>query len=386
MAALAAQTTPSLPERIRAASRRPETLGRTVPGAISLAMGEPDSETPQPVVETAVRALRTGRTRYAQITGDRNLRQAAAARLSQAAGGELGAANVVVTHGGSAGLAAAVLALVGPGDRVLIPEPTYSLYADQVAMAGAEVIWVPTRIDGSLDLDKLAAEAPRARMLILCNPVNPTGTVFTKADIEGVGAILQDCPALYLLSDEAYCDIVFDDLTFASALTLDSVLDRVVLAGTFSKSYAMTGWRLGYVCAAVAVADRINLVHRTINGPLNTFVQDAAVEALTIPATELRAMSARYQRRRDLVLEYLDGVPGVSVTRPNGAFYAFPRIEGGATSEELVQQFAEGGVLVRAGSEFGPSGEGHVRLSFATDEVTLEEGLRRFVRVVATLG
>jgi aspartate aminotransferase len=147
----------------------------------------------------------------------------------------------------------------------------------------------------------------------------------------------------------------------------------------------MTGWRIGFICAAAAVAEKINLVHRTINGPLNTFVQDAAVEALRIPDKDLHALSTRFQRRRDLVMRHLDGLDAVSVVRPLGAFYAFPRIDSALPSVELVQRFADGGVLVRAGSEFGPSGEGHVRLSFATDEAALEEGLRRFTHVINAL-
>ncbi|KMS73375.1 hypothetical protein ACM01_19255 [Streptomyces viridochromogenes] len=385
MSALPSPTAVSLPERIRAASRRPKTLGGAVPDAISLAMGEPDSDTPAPVIEAAVRALRAGRTRYSQITGSPDLRQETASHLARFHGEGIDPANIVVTHGGSAGLAATVLGLLNPGDRVLLPEPTYSLYADHVAMAGGESTWIPTRSDGSLDLSRIAEAAPGARMLILCNPVNPTGMVFSKSEIEGIGAILSDHPHLYLVSDEAYSDIVFDDLEFTSALTLASVRERVILAGTFSKSYAMTGWRIGFVFAAVELAEKINLVHRTVNGPLNTFVQDAAIEALHTPDTDLRDLSARYQRRRDLVMRHLDDLDAVSVVRPLGAFYAFPQVNSALSSVELVQRLAEGGVLARAGSEFGPSGEGHVRLSFATDEASLEEGMRRFAQVIKTL-
>jgi aspartate aminotransferase len=385
MSMITGKPTASLPDRIRATSRRPKTLGGEVSGAISLAMGEPDDGTPPVVVEAAVRALRAGRTRYAPITGSPELRRALAAHLSRTHSRRVDSADVVVTHGGSAGLAATVLALVGPGDRVLIPEPTYSLYADHVAMVGGEAVWIANRTDGSLDLSAIAAAAPGARMIILCNPVNPTGAVFPESDIAGLGTILREQPGLYLLSDEAYSDIVFDDTAFASALTLTSVLDRVVLAGTFSKSYAMTGWRLGFVRAEPDLAEKINLVHRTINGPLPTFVQDAAVAALSIPHSHLRVLAGRYERRRDLVMRHLDGLAGVGVVRPRGAFYAFPGIDTSLSSAELVHRFAEGGVLVRAGSEFGPSGEGHVRLSFATDEASLEEGLRRFGHVVETL-
>lgn len=385
MSSFATHQSGSVPERIRAASRRPKTLGDVAPGAVSLAMGEPDGDTPSVIVDAALRALHAGRTRYSPITGSPDLRRELAAHLSRVHGQSFGSANVVVTHGGSAGLAAAVLTLVKPGDHVLIPEPTYSLYADQVAIAGGEVVWVPTRADGSLDLPRLATLAPAARLIILCNPVNPTGGVFAEADIRGLGEVLRQHPHLRLLSDEAYGDIVFDDTVFVSALTLTSTLDQVVLSGTFSKSYAMTGWRVGFVCAAAQVAEQINLVHRTINGPMNTFVQDAAVGALRTPDSELRALAASYQRRRDLVMRHLDGLDRVSLARPRGAFYAFPRIDSRLSAEQLAGRFAEGGVLLRAGTEFGPSGEGHVRLSFATDEASLEHGLDRFVRVVKDL-
>ncbi|MGO4535132.1 pyridoxal phosphate-dependent aminotransferase [Leifsonia sp. 2MCAF36] len=377
--------TAALPDRIRLASRRPKTLGSAVPGSISLAMGEPDGDTPQTVVAAARRALSEGRTRYSQITGSPDLRRALAGHLSATTGNDIGSANVVLTHGGSAGLAATIMALVSPGDRVLIPEPSYSLYADHIAMVGGTAEWIPNLPDGHLDLTQLAAAAGDARMIILCNPVNPTGGVFGAEDLAGLSRILANNPELYLLSDEAYSDIIFDDLTFNSAVTLESSLSQVILAGTFSKSYAMTGWRLGFIAAAEEIADAINLVHRTINGPLSTFIQDAAIEALRIPERELHTLALGYQRRRDLVLKYLDGINGLSVARPEGAFYAFPRIRSKLNSEQLTARFAEGGVLVRAGSEFGVSGEGHVRLSFATDDESLEEGLRRFVAVVQEL-
>ncbi|MFC7593684.1 pyridoxal phosphate-dependent aminotransferase [Terrabacter sp. GCM10028922] len=354
-------------------------------GAISLAMGEPDAGTPPRIRDAAVKALADGRTRYAAITGSAPLREALAERLSKQSGLALDDRNVVVTHGGSAGLASAVLALVRPGDRVLVPEPTYSLYVDHLAMVGAEAVWISNLPDGTLDLERIAAEAPKARMIVLCNPVNPTGAVFGQSDVRGLGAILASNPGLFLLSDEAYRDIVFDGVPFTSAMSLTDVIDRVVLVGTFSKSYAMTGWRLGFACAAPAVAASINLVHRTLNGPMNTFVQDAGRVALDIEDDELEELARSYERRRDLVMSFLNEMPTVSVVPPQGAFYAFPRIDSGLTSGQLAGRFAEGGVLVRAGSEFGPSGEGHVRLSFATDEASLREGMRRFAEVVKEL-
>ena len=375
----------SLPGRINLASRRPGSLGASVGGAISLAMGEPDAGTPPRVVDAAMHALRNGRTRYGPITGSPPLREAVAQHLATSSGLTLDEGNVVLTHGGSAGLASAILALVRPGDRVLLPEPTYSLYADHLAMVGAEAVWIANRADGTLDLERLAVAAPTARMIVLCNPVNPTGVVFPEANLHGLGEILRAHPGLFLLADEAYRDIVFDGTPFTSAMSLTDVVDRVVIVGTFSKSYAMTGWRLGFVCAAPEVAAPINLVHRTFNGPLNTFVQDAALAALRIPDDELGELARSYERRRDVVMSCLNDLTNLDVVPPRGAFYAFPRIDCGLSSERLATGFARGGVLVRSGSEFGPSGEGHVRLSFATDEASLREGLRRFAAVVNRL-
>jgi aspartate aminotransferase len=317
------------------------------------------------------------------MTGAPELREVLARKISAGHPRPTTAREVVLTHGGSAGLAAAMLALVQPGDRVLIPEPTYSLYADHAAMVGAEVVWIAARADGSLDLDALRHEAATARVIILCNPGNPTGRIYSAADLAGVGALLGDHPDLLLLSDEAYGSIVFDQLPFASALDLSYVSSQVVYCSTMSKTYAMTGWRLGYVVASGPLADKINFIHRTINGPLNTFVQDAALTALETPEEDLRVLTASYQDRRDLVLEALGGVAGVEILAPQGAFYAFPRISTSLTSDEMVARFAAAGVLVRSGSEFGPSGEGHVRLSFATDIATLKEGLDRFVATIA---
>lgn len=366
-------------QRIVLASRRPASLGSTPAGAIALSMGEPDAGTPEPIVEAAVEALRNGRTRYTNLSGAPELRRLLAEKLTARSGQNLSPDQIVITHGGSAGLAATILALINPGDKVLIPEPTYSLYADHLAMVGAEAIWVPNRADGTLDLERLAREAADTRMIILCNPGNPTGRVYSETELRKLAELLTAHPHLLLLSDEAYADIVFDGMTFLSALELPTISDQVICCSTFSKTYAMTGWRLGYVVASRKLSEKINLLHRTLNGSVNTFVQDAALVALETPTEHLKAMAQSYQARRDIVVDKLSGIPGLSMLPPQGAFYAFVKIDSGLTSDEMTARFAAAGVIVRSGSEFGPSGEGHVRLSFATDPETLEIGLDRFV-------
>lgn len=373
-----------LVERIEAASTRPPTLGASVEGAVSLAMGEPFGGTPSTVVDAAVEALRTGRTRYEQLSGSPTLRGEVAAHLSAYADTTLSSGEVVLTHGASAGLAATILAVVDPGDKVVLLEPTYSLYADHVSMAGGTVEWVATAGDGRLPLDALDTALADAAMIVLCNPSNPTGRVTPGADLAAAVELAARHGAV-VLCDEAYCDIVFDGLEFVSVLDFFSSNPHVVCCGTFSKSYAMTGWRLGWVVAHEELASKINLVHRTFNGALNTFVQDAAASALALPPEHLERLRAEFQSRRDLVVEALSGVPGVQMATPQGAFYAFPQVDTPLSSLELQTHLSHRGVLVRAGSEYGPSGEGHIRLSFATDTDSLQLGLERFVSAVRDL-
>jgi len=373
-----------LVDRLVAASRRPANLGMVPNGAVSLAMGEPFANTPSEIVEAAMAALRRGRTRYAPLTGAPGLRAALADHLCRTVGTNVQSDQIVLVHGASAGLAAIIFSLVDPGDRVIIPEPTYSLYADHVAMAGGSIAWVAHQPDGRLDFDGIAAEMSDARAIVLCNPSNPTGRVISRTDLEAVAA-MAETHGVALIVDEAYADIVFDGAEVHSALKLTGPKE-IYCVGTFSKSYAMTGWRLGYVVAPAPLADRVNRVHRTINGSLNTFVQDAALVALELPDSFLTDMAAAYQQRRDMVVDRLAEVSFLALARPEGAFYAFPRIDSNRSSEELAAELASrGGVLVRAGAEYGPSGEGHLRLSFATDVPTLEEGLERFVNALPSL-
>lgn len=369
------------PSDILASSRRPETLGSVLEGAVSLAMGEPYFTTPAPIIDAAVSALTKGNTRYEALTGSPRLREAIASDLSRRAGNSIRASEVVPTHGASAGLGAVILAVVNPGDRVVIPEPTYSLYADQVAMAGGVVKWVPTRIDGSLDMDALAEAIPGAKLTILCNPGNPSGHVLTAGDVRAVVELVARSGRL-VLSDEAYCDIVFDGRTFFSALELREFSDHVVVSRTFSKSFAMTGWRLGYVVASERVAAAVGLVHRSLNGALNSFVQEAALAALALPEKYYQDMVAQYTIRRDLVVDQLTGIDEVELATPQGAFYAFPRVKSNLNSDELTTRMAAAGVLVRSGREYGPTGEGHFRISFATDMESLTRGMARVVSVL----
>lgn len=377
--------TAALPFRPSEAVRRIErTSLRTAqpasrPGLVSLAMGEPDFATPPGIRAAAARALEDGHTHYADPQGDPELRGALAARL-----GGVTPDQVLVTHGGSAALAAAILAVVNPGDRVVLPDPTYSLYADLVRLAGGECVPVPSRADLHWDLGALAQVLPGAALFVFCNPSNPTGAVHTAAELGELAALTAGTDTL-VLADEAYSELVHTAEPFVSALRVPGLAARTLYCQTFSKSYAMTGWRLGYLAGPRDVVRAAARVHATVNGSVNSAVQRAALTALGTADADVRRMRREYGERRALMLAELAGVRGLRTPTPEGAFYAFPAYEADLPAAELVGHLREFGVAVRPGSEFGAAGEGHLRLSYAAAPQDIVEGVRRLGRGLAAL-
>jgi aspartate aminotransferase len=369
-------------QRIIAQSQRPTSRGG--PGTISLASGDPDFATPEHIRRALVEAIEGGYTHYVDNQGDPQLRAALAERAAQVSGHACAPEQVVVTHGGSAALTAALLGTINPGDRVLLPEPTYSLYADLIQLAGAESVFVPSTADFHLDLDAIDAAAAGAKMVIICNPCNPTGVVFRRDELEGLGRIAAR-HGLLVLSDEAYDHIVFDDVPFVSTLAIDELRDRLIYCQTFSKTYAMTGWRVGYLIAQLPVAAAAARMHRTINGPMNAAVQRAAFVAVTTETDWPERMRQEYQARRELVYELLAGCPGVDGNAPEGTFYAFVRYDGDLPATEVVAAALARGVGIRGGTEYGPSGQNHVRLAFSSSRADLQEGVRRLRSLFAEI-
>jgi aspartate aminotransferase len=361
--------------RIAAASRRvqqPQSTGDLV----SLAMGEPDFDTPGRVTDAAIAALRAGRTHYSPLLGEISLREALAAKLSGIAGVDVSPGDVLVTHGGTAGLAAAILSIVNPGDRVVVPDPTYSLYADLISMAGGVVVPVPLADDLHWDLEPLAAALRGAKMFVFCNPVNPTGIVHSRAELEALATMLEGTDTI-VVSDEAYADLVFTEEPFTSALELAGLRERTIYCQTFSKSYAMTGWRIGYLSGPRELIQAAARIHNTVNGSMNTFVQDAALEALESCHPDVVRMRASYRRRGEIMRGALADIPGLTLNDPEGAFYQFPRYDLPLSSVELVAVLREAGVAVRPGAEFGAHGEHHLRLSYAASEDAILTGVER---------
>lgn len=369
--------------RIAAASRRtqqPQSSGDLV----SLAMGEPDFDTPEQVTEAAAAALRAGRTHYSPLLGEPELREALSEKLQGIAGSPVPPSDVLITHGGTAGLAASILGIVNPGDRVVVPDPTYSLYADLISMAGGVVVPVPLADDLHWDLDRLTAALAGAKLFVFCNPSNPTGIVHQRAELEAVAAALEGTSTV-VISDEAYADLDYTGRPFTSALAVDGLRDRTIYCQTFSKSYAMTGWRVGYLAGPAPLIRSAARIHNTVNGSVNTAVQDAALVAVQTCDADIARMRESYRQRREIMRAELAAIPGLALSEPEGAFYQFPRYDLHLPSADLVAKLREFGVAVRPGGEFGAHGEHHLRLSYAAGEDAIKLGVARLGEGLAAL-
>ena len=337
-------------------------------------MGEPDFPTPSPVSAAGIAAIQRGETHYADQNGLPQLRTMIAERTTQQTGRSYAADQVLISHGGTGGLSCTFLGLIDPGARVVIPEPTYSLYADLVALVGAEAVLVPLADDLHWDLEALADALQDADAFVFCNPCNPTGIVHTDEELHQLAKLLNGTKTI-VISDEAYSELVYGDASHTSVLEIPELAERSVLVQTFSKTYAMTGWRIGYVIAAPNLLAPIARIHRTINGSLATFTQHAALAALELRRAQLEPMTNAYAERRGIALQLLSGRQDLSLGNPEGAFYAFLRYAYSVPSETVASDLAERGVLVRAGAEYGPDGEGAIRISFATSTDNLRRGV-----------
>lgn len=350
---------------------------------VSLAMGEPDFDTPPRIVQAAVEALQAGYTHYAPLLGDKALCSALADEVSAQSGNAVKAGEILVTHGGTAGLAAAILSIVNPGDRVVIPDPTYSLYADLVNMAGGICVPMPCRADLHWDLERLDRALDGAKLFVFCNPGNPTGIVHSRAEIEALGQLVNQHDTL-VIADEAYSDLVFTDRPFTSVLHIPAFAGRTLFCQTFSKSYAMTGWRVGYLAGPAEMIAAAARVHYTVNGSVNSAVQRAALMALTQCKDDVKRMYDVYRQRRVLMMEGLSAIPELKLNEPEGAFYCFPAYSLPIPAIDMVSLLREQGIAVRPGSEFGAAGEGHLRLSYAASSEAITEGVRRLKRGLAS--
>ncbi len=371
---------------VSARARALEAQGRDI---VHLQIGEPDFDTPANVREAAKRALDAGATHYAPYPGIPELRQAIAEDATARKGFDVTPDRVFVTVGGKGVMLYAILGLVDPGDAVLVPDPGYPIYESLTRFVGGTPVPVPIRMehDFRIDLDELASlVTPRTRMLVINSPANPTGGVLTRSDLESIArlAIRHD---LVVLADEIYGRILYDGDEHVSIASLPGMAERTIVLDGFSKTFAMTGWRLGYAIVPPSLVTTYGqLVINTIScAP--TFAQIGAVEALRGPQGPIDEMVAEFRARRDLVVDGLNDIPGIRCLRPTGAFYAFPEISGtGLSGAELATRLLnEAGVCVLAGTAFGGLGTNHIRISYATSRANLAKALDRIRAFVDAL-
>jgi aminotransferase len=382
-----------LSERVRAVPpsgiRKFFDVIATMPDVISLGVGEPDFTTPPQIIEEGVRSLRAGRTHYTSNYGTLELRRALSAHLERLYGLEYDPEReICITVGASEALACALAALVDPGDEVILHEPSYVAYLPAIVFNGGTPVLVATSARDAFELDPddvRRAVTPRTRVLFMGYPCNPTGAVLDRERLEALAAVARDHD-LAVVSDEIYDRLVYGDHQHVPMATLPGMREQTVMLGGFSKAYAMTGWRVGYACAPAEILEGIVKVHQYQIMSAPTIAQDAAVVALQGAEHDVQRMVAEYDRRRRMFVAGLNQI-GLPTFEPKGAFYAFPSIAPtGLSSEEFAERLLfEEKVAAVPGSAFGPSGEGHVRMTLATGYDQLQEALARIGRFVASL-
>lgn len=358
-------------------------------GVISLAIGEPDFDTPWHIREAAMFSLEQGATHYTGNAGLMGLRRAIADYVRATFGGDYDPAReVLVTVGASEGIDVALRALLNPGDEVLYHEPCFVSYGPEIAMAHGVPVPVETRAEDNFRLSVEALEAkvtPRTKALMVNFPNNPTGAVLTRADVEAIAdfALRHD---LFVISDEIYAELTWDGRRHVSFASVPALRDRLVLHHGYSKAWAMTGFRMGYVCAPAWMMETILKIHQYAIMCASTASQAAALEAMRQPAEDMAPMLRAYEQRRNF-LRAAFAEAGLPMHNPAGAFYAFPRIAGfGLTSREFAVRLLDAeNVAVVPGTAFGACGEGFVRCSYATGMEQLKEAAARIARFVKTL-
>ncbi|GAB4536262.1 MAG: pyridoxal phosphate-dependent aminotransferase [Anaerolineae bacterium] len=362
-----------------------EAQGRQV---IHLEIGEPDFDTPPHIVDAAVEALRNGHTHYTPAAGVPELRSAIAQYISHTRGVEVTPDQVVVTPGAKPIMFFTILCLLGPGDEAIYPNPGFPIYESMINFTGATPVALPLREekDFRFDADEFRSlVSDRTRLIILNSPQNPTGGVLTRQDLEVVAEVAQE-RGIMVLSDEVYEHILYDG-EYVSFLSLPGAGAYTILLNGFSKTYAMTGWRLGYGVMPVDLAGHITKLMVNSNSCTAAFTQQAGIVALRGPQDSVKDMRAAFRERRDAIVEGLNQIPGFRCVQPAGAFYAFPNVTGTGLSSKAMADYLleEAGVATLSGSAFGRYGEGYLRISYANSIENIQQALERIGNAIRAL-
>lgn len=356
-------------------------IANTMKGVISLGVGEPDFPTPRAVRSAGIRSLELAKTKYTSNRGLELLRQEIQTYVYKKYNIQYDpASEVLITVGGSEAIDAAIRAIVNPGDEVIIPEPSYVCYEPITRLAGGVPVIINTKAENDFKLtpeELLSAITPRTKALILPYPCNPTGAIMEREDLEKIAKVLRDTDII-VISDEIYAELTFGGTRHVSIASLEGMKERTVLINGFSKTFSMTGWRLGYACGPEPILTQITKIHQYAIMCAPTTSQFAAIEALRSCDEAVANMLEEYDARRKVIVKGFNDL-GLECREPKGAFYAFPSIKStGLTSEEFCERLLYSKkVAIVPGNAFGESGEGHVRASYCYSLSHIKEALER---------
>lgn len=364
---------------------------------INLSVGEPDFHTPSHIKAAAIRAVEENYSFYSPVPGYLSLRQAICQKLRTENGVDFEPEQIVVGNGAKHALCNVIMATVNPGDEVVIPTPAWVSYMEMVKLAGGTPVTVPTGIDSNFKVSSgqlRGAITPRTRAVLLCSPSNPTGSVYTRAELQALVDVFAEFPDLLIISDEIYEHINYTRAPYPSLASFPEIKDRTVVINGVSKAYAMTGWRIGYCAAPPEVAKAVSKLQGQYTSGVSSIAQKAAEAAYTGSQECVREMCEAFERRRNLVVELASQIPDLKVNRPEGAFYLFPEVSAYlgrrfgskviATDSDLAMYLLEEAhVATVAGSAF--CAPGYIRLSYATSDENIREALRRIAEALAAL-
>jgi len=352
---------------------------------IRLNSGDPSFTTPMHIRQAAFKAMNEGYTHYCAGLGDEQLRESICVSLEQDYGLKKLPNEILITNGAAEAITLVALSFLDTGEEAVIFDPSYSLYLVGIQAAGANPIPVPLSETFHYSEEELITRiTPKTRLLFLCNPNNPTATCFSREDLESIAKIANEHKIL-VVSDEIYPKYVFDDRKHVCASSIEGLKDRVILINSFSKTYAMTGWRIGFIAASPEIIKALLPLHRALVGSVNTISQKAALAALQGPQDCVQNMLDEYEQRRRMIYSLVNEIDGLKCQMPEGAFYVFCHYEAEFNAEEMTKYLAENGVAVRSGTEFGKRGEKYIRIAFAASLETIERGMEKIAHALKLL-
>jgi aspartate aminotransferase len=363
-----------------------EKQGREI---VHLEIGEPDFDTPSNIKEAAIKAMKAGYTHYVPAAGIPELRQAIAEYLSKSRSISVDPDEVVVTPGAKPIIFFSILALVEPGDEVMYPNPGFPIYESMINFVGAKPVPMPLKEENDFRIDNDDAArkiTSKTKMIILNSPENPTGGVLGKDNLEVVADKVKNRDDVFILSDEVYSQMPYEGKHLSIA-SLPNMKEKTILMDGFSKTYAMTGWRMGYAAMRKDLAQKITQLMINSNSCTCAFTQMAGVEALRGPQTESRRMVEEFRKRREVIVSGLNKIKGVTCKKPKGAFYVFPNVKSFKMESKKLADYIlqKAGVAVLSGTAFGAYGEGYLRLSFANSVENIEKAMKRISEALKEL-